>query len=821
MMRTKRLILWSLVLLTILLPQTVLADGMILPLEADTGYLVVPYHRVTVDIDEAHATTHVEQAFYNPHAFEVTASYIFPVPPEAMVTVFEATLDGRPQTVRKQDAAVTNAALYRLVAERHDPSLLQYADWETLTFEVNVPANGTRTMSLQYEEVLVPTAGMLHYHYVLSTERYTSDLLEEASITVNLTSSNGLGTIYSSSHPITTERQEAGRAQVTWEAKYVQPTEDFHLFFAPAEGGFGSGLLTGQQPRPDGDPEGHFLFLFAPERVQETAPALPKDIVFVVDRSGSMEGEKIDQAQNAIQFILGQLNENDRFSIVGFDDRIDVFDVDLQPVRPDTIRAARDFVDALYARESTDIDAALERGLDILRDSEARSGATRMVVFLTDGLPTAGLTDPVDIARQAERNNRRVEARLHVFGVGYDVNTHLLDQLAEQNGGSVTYVQPGENLEQVLTSFYSRIASPVLTNLKVTFEGMTVEGLEPQSLPDMFDGSSLLLTGRFHAAGESATIRVSGQAGAQARTFEYVFDLEAAGNYPFVPRLWATREIGRLLDEVRVEGESPALIRRIRDLGLTYGLVTPYTTFVIAAQAGGAASAENMALYGNQQALNQAAGQITVQARVQNQIYQQAAQANLAGGANVTQSGFRNLAQVSTQHIDLALLQGKVDLDAPISDAWIAENVSIDRQIDFGSAAYFELAKDPEARGFLQAGNNVLFLYNGKVIQIVDPDTPESAFELQMPGGTSLTQNTTQMDPGSGGPSQHPAPGLDLNTPGDPPLGRPSACGHSCRRCPSARKVARYTSHDVGDAPRTARPRHSGYPNAHPSPVAC
>ncbi len=752
MMRTKRLILWSLALLTILWPQTVLADGMILPLEAGTGYLVVPYHRVTVDIDETHATTHVEQAFYNPHPFEVTASYIFPVPPEAMVTAFEATLDGRPQTVRKQDAAVTNAALYRLVTERHDPSLLQYADWETLTFEVVVPANGTRKMSLQYEEVLVPTAGMLHYRYVLSTERYTSDLLEEASITVNLTSSSGLSTIYSSSHPITTERQEAGRAQVTWKAEYVQPTEDFHLFFAPAEGGFGSGLITGRQPGLDGEPEGHFLFLFAPDHAQESAPALPKDIVFVIDRSGSMEGEKIEQAQRAIQFILGQLNEDDRFSIVGFDDRLDVFAATLQPVKPDTVRAARDFAANLYARESTDIDAALKRGLDILRDSEARHGATRLVVFLTDGLPTAGLTDPVDIARQAERNNRRVEARLHVFGVGYDVNTHLLDQLAAQNGGSVTYVQPGEDLERVLTSFYHRVASPVLTDLKVTFEGMTVEDLQPQMLPDMFDGSSLLLTGRFYATDRSVTVHVSGQAGAQERTFEYVFDLDAAGNEAFVPRLWATREIGRLLDEVRVEGESPALVSRIRDLGLTYGLVTPYTTFVIAAQAGGAASLENMALYGNQQALNQAAGQITVQARVQNQIYQQAAQANLASGANVTQSGFRNLAQISTQHVDLTLLQGKGDQDVPITDAWIAENVSVDRRIDFGSAAYFELAKDPEARAFLQAGNNVLFSYKGKVIQVVDPDTPESAFELQAPGGSSLTQNATQMVPGNGGP---------------------------------------------------------------------
>jgi Ca-activated chloride channel family protein len=511
------------------------------------------------------------------------------------------------------------------------------------------------------------------------------------------------------------------------------PAEDVH-------GGFGSGLLTGRQPGLDEAARDHFLFLFAPEFGRASDSSMPKDIVFVIDRSGSMSGEKIVQAQDALQFILGQLGANDRFAIVGFDDRLDVFGRTLQPADPGTLRQARRFVSDLYARESTDLDAALQRGLEILRGSSAREGASRMLVFLTDGLPTAGITDVGRIAERAHQANAAVEARLHVFGVGYDVNSHLLDRLAGENGGSVTYVQPGENLELVLTDFYRRIAHPVLTDLTLEFEGMEVEALHPAVLPDVFAGSSLLLSGRYQPVTEDGkvTIHVRGRSGDRVRSFDYAFDLAETGDHAFVPRLWATRQIGRLLDTVRVEGETDALVASIRSLGLTYGLVTPYTTFVIAAQTEGAASVDNMALYSRGADLNRASGQTTIQARVQNQSYQQAAQANLATGANVVNSGHRNLAQVSTQQIDLTLLQGKRDPATPLDDAWIADNIEIDRQIDFGSVAYFELADDPEARAFLQAGNNVTFDYRGEVIQVQDPDAPGSSFDLQAPGG--LTQ---------------------------------------------------------------------------------
>lgn len=724
-MRRYLLVLLAVFLIVSAPAQLALADGMVLPQGLTPGYWVVREHHVTVTIEDQHAVTRVEQEFANPTDSEVTGRYLFPIPPGAAVTSFTVEINGEAQPVIRQDTATTNSALQAAITAQRDPSLLRYADWESLAFDLTLPARGTQRMVLRYEEVLQAAGGMFHYHYTLSTERYSAAPLEAVSIKVALAHQAGLSSIYSPSHAISIARSSATEAEVLWEAENVLPAEDFELAFAPAEGGFGGGFLTGER-----NGQAHFLFTFAPELRPAEKDVLPKDIIFVIDRSGSMSGEKIIQAQNALQFILGQLHENDRFAIVGFDDQLDLSADILEPVNRDSLARARSFVRGLEARNSTDIDLALHTGLDILERSERRPGATRLLVFLTDGLPTAGITDEHEIISRASDANRAQEARFHVFGVGYDVNTHLLDALAAQNGGSVTYVQPGENLELVLSDFYRRIANPVLTDVTLSFEGMTVSDLSPKTLPDLFAGSSLLVVGRYQAQSDAITVRVSGLAGTEPREFTYRFNLaESGGRYgghDFVPRLWATRRVGELLDSVRVEGESQALVEEIRELGLAYGLVTPYTTFVIAGQTQGAASMENMLLYQDQRSLNAASGQTTIRARVQNQAYQDAAQADMARGSNISNVQERSVAQVSNRQLDLSLLQGREDLDAEeaITDAWIEANIQVDRSVTFGSEEYFALAADPEARTAMQAGTNVIFQHGDEVIAIEDPYAP-------------------------------------------------------------------------------------------------
>lgn len=694
------------------------ADGMILPDVLSPSYLAVRYHRVSVSIEDNLAVTRVEQEFYNPNDFPVTGRYLFPVPPGAMLTGFSAEVDGKAQPMIQQDASATNYDLYNMMLQRNDPTLLQYADWESLAFDLTLGAGESRPMKLEYEEVLAPTGGLLHYRYILSTERYSDLPLDEVSITVDLHQDGGIGALYSSSHSIQSLRKSPKDALVVWQENYTRPETDFDLYFSTAEDGFGAGLLAGRT----GD-QNHLLFLFTPDLRMESQQVIPKDILFIVDRSGSMEGEKIDQARNALHYILAQLNENDRFSIIGFDDQLDFFSHLLEPVDESAITQAGVFVNSLNADGWTDIDGALQAGMEILTN-DRRPGASSMILFLTDGLPTAGITDDVLIADRVLNANPDEQVRTHVFGVGYDVNTHLLDRLAADNNGTVTYIEPGQDLNAVLTEFYSKVADPVLTDVQISFDGLQVSDMYPEQIPDMYRGSSLILAARYSDPQDTVQVTIRGQTATGPKEFEYTFSLDQIDDQPFVSRLWATRRVGKLLDIIRVEGENEALVKEVRDLGLAYGLITPYTTFIIEAQTSGPASAGNMALYNNQAELNAASGQTTIQARVQNQSYQQAEQATLAGGANVINNGKSNQVRLQGQNVDLTVLQQVVQQNpsAPFSGEWIQQNVRPDQVIEFGSEEYLELAKDPAVRPYLQGGANVLFVYGGKVISVRDSE---------------------------------------------------------------------------------------------------
>lgn len=692
----------------------VFADGMILPMDVMQDYLNVRYHHVDVVIDGVQATTHVEQEFYNPYSYAVHGQYLFPIPPDAALADFEFALDSVAQRTTRQDIAATNAMLYQMVADRRDPSLLQYLDWESLALDIELAPGSSRVMTIEYEQILAPENNGFHYRYILSTERYSAAALESASVNVRILTP-GASSIYSPQYAVTTDYTTPGEVHVSWSEAQTHPTQDFDLYFTAAENGFGGSLMTGAH-----DGESHFMFVFAPEAVQEQVDSLPKDIVFVIDRSGSMDGEKMVQARDALTQILGRLNTADRFSVVGFDDLLDVYSPSLRPVDRDSIQQAYHFVDNLTARGGTDIAGGLQQALTVIQASERRTDAAQMIVFLTDGLATAGITLDEDIRRLITDLNHDRTVRIHAFGVGYDVNTHLLDGLAADNGGTVTYVQPGENIETVLTGFYSRIANPVLTDVQIEFEGIEAADLYPQALPDLFEGSSVILTGRYAATSDRVTVRVTGSAGGEAREYVYEFALNETGEHAFVSRLWATRRIGHLLDIVRVEGETEALREEIRSIGLAYGIVTPYTTFVIVPQTEGAASASNMELYSDLDSLNRSSGSTTVQARVQNQMYQDSSNVAWAQGANIVSAGRNNLMQVGSQYVDLSLVIQQPGLEEGITPEWIAANIDVDVALTFGSPEYFALASDPAARPLLQNGTDIIFPYNSLTYWVQD-----------------------------------------------------------------------------------------------------
>jgi Ca-activated chloride channel family protein len=706
----------------------VYADGMMIPFGAEFGYVQVEYHHVRVTIEDSVARTRVDQRFLNPYSEGIETRYIFPLPPLASIRDFQIQLDGHPVMVEKLSALESEMFLRNAITYQRDPSLLQFFGWEAYAVNLSLPPLGGITMVLEYSETLPAHGDLSHYFYTLGTERYSTALLQDVRVDVDVLAEESVAAVYSPSHPIMTERIGPRHIRATYHQENVLPTDNFELYFALTEDAIGAGLLTDADPELDG--EGHFLFLLSPSSVMDTEIAMPKDIVFVIDRSGSMAGEKIEQARNALQHILGKLGEGDRFAIVSFDDLIDSPSNELQRVTDRTIQDARSYVSQLYDRGNTDIDGALSRGITLIDRAGFRPDASRMIVFLTDGLPTAGVTDERAIVERVRRVNDEIDASIHVFGVGYDVNTHLLDDLASQNHGTVTYVQPGESLEGVLTSFYGKIAHPLLTDLEIRYEGFTVTDVYPHQLPDLYFGSSIAVTGRYrNLQSKEVSIRLSGRLAGESTNQVFNFSVDNQAENPFIPRLWATRRIGDLLDEVRVEGERASLVEEIKTLGLRYGIVTPYTIDIVQAQLNGVSSDAVMSLY-NQDLdgdgildINKASGEATVGARVQNLSYQQAMQSNQAVGSNVSNIGDKNVAQVGYYALDLDLIVKRgLDPNLSLDESWLGDNV--DQVIHFGSDEYFEMAKDPSANQILQAGPNVLFEFDGKVIAVQESEMP-------------------------------------------------------------------------------------------------
>ncbi len=704
------------------------ADGMMIPFGADFGYVQVEYHHVRVAIQDSFARTRVDQRFLNPYQEGIVTRYIFPLPPLASIRDFQIHLDGHPVTVEKLSALESEMFLRNAITNQRDPSLLQFFGWEAYAVDLSLPPLGSITMVLEYSETLSAHGDLFHYFYTLGTERYSTALLQDVRVDVDVLAQESVAAVYSPSHPIVTERIGPRHVRATFHRENVLPTDNFELYFALTEGAVGAGLLTNADRERDG--EGHFLFLLSPSSVMDTGIAMPKDIVFVIDRSGSMAGEKIEQAKNALQNILGKLGEGDRFAIVSFDDFIESQSDKLQRVTGQTIQDARSYVSQLFDRGNTDIDSALRRGITLIDRAGFRPDASRMIIFLTDGLPTAGVTDDREIVERVRQANDQLDASLHVFGVGYDVNTHLLDDLASQNHGTVTYVQPGESLEGVLTGFYGKIAHPLLTDLELRYEGFTVTDVYPRQLPDFYFGSSIAVTGRYNdVKSDEVRIRLSGRLAGEPTTQVFNFSVDDEAENPFIPRLWATRRIGDVLDEVRVKGERASLVEEIETLGLRYGIVTPYTIDIVQAQLNGVSSDAVMRLY--QQDLdgdgildiNKVSGEATVGARVQNLSYQQAMQSNQATGSNVSNIGDKSVAQVGYYALDLELFVRRgLDPNVSLDENWLGDNV--DQVIRFGSDEYFELAKDPSANQILQAGPNVIFEYDGKVVAVQESVSP-------------------------------------------------------------------------------------------------
>jgi Ca-activated chloride channel family protein len=553
------------------------ADGFIVtqPIPPDRVIppnLAVKYHRVDVQIDDQVARTSVDQVFVNNYPRDIEGTYIFPMPAQAAISDFAMFVGNEPirgQILGKDEA---RRIYEEIVRRRKDPALLEYAGNGMFQASVYpIPARGETRIQLHYSEVLAADAGVREYRYTLGTEKFSRDPLETIEMRVRIESKAPITTIYSPSHDIRVERHGDHEAIVTYADEHTRPDKDFLLYYGVSQDEIGANLITFEDEHGDG----YFLTLITPRVGIDTRIASSKDVVFILDTSGSMQGEKIAQAKSALAFCLNGLGEGDRFNVIDFDDNITPFQRSLVPADSRNVGDALRFVDRCAADGGTNINDALREGLGEI----ARGERPSFIIFLTDGLPTVGETDVSRILANVEYANRS-ETRLFVFGVGYDVNTRLLDRLAGDNHGTSDYVHPSEDIEVKVSSFFKKVSHPILTDVDLTFEGVKTFDRYPKELPDVFSSSEILVLGRYDGNGR-ARMTLTGRSRGETRRLSFNVSFAGGTRNDFVPRLWATRKIGYLIDQLRTHADDRELVSEVVRLSKQYGIITEYTSFLV------------------------------------------------------------------------------------------------------------------------------------------------------------------------------------------------------------------------------------------------
>jgi len=553
----------------LLTPATTRAQGWIEQTVPGSSHVERVESRIQVFVQGLVARVEVDEWFVNQGGRVAEGHYLYPVP--AGVALSGVSLFQGEQELRGEvmDAEQARRIYEEIVRRRLDPALIEYMGEGLFRARVfPIEPGERRRVTLRYTQVLPSVGASLHFKHVGAT-RPGPSRPEHAAAPVELelraTPQRDFLTPFSPTHALGSER--LGDTLVVRASE--SPIGRISVFLPRSGDVAGLTVLTHRSPGEDGFA---LLSLTPPD-----APSgrEPRDLAVVLDVSGSMAGDKIEQARSAVLGLIDGLGPDDRFRLISFSNGLEVHSGEWVRATRAARRSARAWVERLRADGGTNLHAALGEAFRLAPGPERLP----VVIFLTDGLPTVGEQDPNRIASSAESHRGRF--RVFAFGVGHDVNTRLLDRISDATRGTTQYVEPGESVERALSLLAARISHPVLTDLELEGAPVELRDLYPVRIPDVFAGESLVLLARYRGVGSGQLTIAGRRAGRIERLVARTsFEGEQADNSG-LPKLWAARKIGHLTRQLMVEGENEALVEEIRATALRYGLPSPFTSILV------------------------------------------------------------------------------------------------------------------------------------------------------------------------------------------------------------------------------------------------
>lgn len=700
--------------------------------------------QVNTSISGQTATTTIKQVFFNPTNRQLEGYFLFPVPKDVVISKFTMDINGVKHEAELLDATKARKIYEEIVRRSKDPALLEYYGKGMFRVRIfPILAKKEQKIQLTYTETLSKNNGTIEYSFPMNTEKYSAKPIQQISFKIDIDGKEKIKTVYCPTHPVEIIRKGAEKATVGFEASNVKSDRDFKLYFNLDNSKLGLSLLNYKMPNEDG-----YFFLNLSPGFGNEHEIVAKDIVFVMDKSGSMAGDKLDQAKKALRFCVENLNKNDRFEIIPFSTEATSLFGKVEQLNTSNKQKAIDFIDDINPIGGTNIEEALDLALSA---QETNSKRPFFVIFMTDGKPTIGETEEDPLLKKVAAMNKK-NVRIFTFGIGTNLNTHLLDKITASTNAYRTYVLPDEDIELKVSDFYSKASSPVLTDISIEFDkNVRISDVYDKKLPDLFKGGSISLMGRYKGSGKS-TITVSGNINGARKTFQYSVDLSNENTeLDFIPNLWASRAVGYLLDQIRLHGENEELVKEVTRLAKKHGIITPYTSYLILEDE--AVASRNQAIQEQDLILRPRAldapqlsddidfeeevetiagfganakkkdGKSSVRASKESQTMNKAS--NLAE----IKQGVERLAYKDSSGKHRNLSEGIVNIQGRAmynnNNEWLDANISLNQnkniktnRIKFNSEAYFKLMENQEAVAFLALGKNVRFMMNSEVYEI-------------------------------------------------------------------------------------------------------
>lgn len=536
---------------------------------------IVKAIEINAQIKNQLAQVSVTQTIYNPGKRDLEVELFFPLPNDGVIQNFMMMVNGQeiPGELMKRDDA--NRIYQAIVSRKKDPALMQYAGYGLFKTSVFPIAIGEqREITVSYSQLCKKKNNAVAFSYPLGTQQFSKKALEKVSFHAFIQSEKEINNIYSPSYEIAVNQPAKNSAEINFELNNTLPENDFRFYYSLDDSDVGATVLS---YKPTENKDGYFMLMASPSINLKSEKVSKKNIIFVLDKSGSMAGAKIDQSKKALSYVMRNLNLGDCFNVITYDDRVQLYKQKNQVFSEAAKNEAIHYVNQLSSGGGTNINEALIKAMKLCGSNDYPN----YIIFLTDGLPTSGVKNEMQIAQNVTLANSN-NARIFSFGVGDDVNARLLERLSSSNGGLVSYVKPHEDIENAVAELYSNISNPVMTEISIQFSNTDVRTSYPEKLPDLFSGSQLIWVGKYNRSGKS-TLSISGKVNGipQKFTYDVVFESHKdLGLNSYIEKLWASRRVGYLIDKIDLNGKQNEWIDELVSLSKQHGILTPYTAYL-------------------------------------------------------------------------------------------------------------------------------------------------------------------------------------------------------------------------------------------------